>query len=501
VLIGLAFMTRGFAAVEAEIARSLLGVDARTPGTASTGRGFWAWFRGMFGAGFWRAQAYLLIRWLAGFPIGLAIFSLLAAAVSMIFAPVWIPFVHDGAQLGFWRPHTFVQALALVPAGFILLLASLMVVNPLTDVFRRVASKLLRADGVRSAGVYPASTAAARAASGRRALELHAGVDGVLLFVLVLIWALTSLGYFWPVWALLPLVVALGIHWWLMHIGEHPSMVDHYFRGSLTLAGATGIGAAVLAFLVAIWAITGQGYFWPVWPMLGIAAVLSALTAARLLSAPGHAHMAERIETLETTRAGAVDLQESELRRIERDLHDGAQARLVALGMSLGMAEQKLADDPEQTGELIAEARLGAEAALRELRDLARGIHPPVLADRGLEAALSSLVSSTPMRVDLAVDLATRPAPAVETAAYFVAAEALANAAKYAHADRVDIRITCTGHVLELQVQDDGNGGANPSGAGLVGMRRRVEALDGTLSVTSPKGGPTTIRAELPCAS
>jgi signal transduction histidine kinase len=499
-LICLAFMTRAFAAVEAEMARSLLGVEASGP-TASAGRGFWAWFRGMFGAGFWRAQAYLLIRWLAGFPIGLAIFSLLVAAVSMILAPVWIPFVHGGEQLGFWRPHTFLQALVLVPAGCILLLAGLMAVNPLAGVFRRVASALLPAERAQEAGAHPASAAAARVTSRRRTLELHAGVDGVLLFVLVLIWALTSLRYFWPVWVALPLFAALAIHWWLIHIGEHPAMVRNYFRGSRTLAGAIGIGVAGSAYFVAIWAITGRGYFWPIWPALGIAAVLGALTAALLLSAPGHAEMAERIETLETTRAGAVDLQESELRRIERDLHDGAQARLVALGMSLGMAEQKLAHDPEQTGELIAEARLGAEAALRELRDLARGIHPPVLADRGLEAALSSLVSSTPMRVDLTVDLATRPAPAVETAAYFVAAEALANAAKYAHADRVEIRITCTGNVLELQVQDDGRGGANPSGPGLMGMRRRVEALDGTLSVTSPEGGPTTIRAELLCAS
>jgi signal transduction histidine kinase len=500
-LIGLAFMTRGFAAVEAELARSLLGADAHAPAAPPAGSGFWAWLRGMFGPGFWRAQAYLLIRWFVGFPLGLAIFSLLTAAVGMIFAPVWVPFVHGGENLGFWRPHTFLQTLALVPAGFILLLAILTVVNPLAEVFRRVASALLRSDRAPADGGHPPSTAAASATARRRALGLHAGADGVVMFVLVLIWALTSLGYFWPVWVALPLVVALGIHWWVTHVGEHPSIVHHYFRGSRTLADAVGIGVAASAFLVAIWAITGRGYFWPIWPMLGIAVLLGALTAALMLSAPGHAEMTERIETLETTRAGAVDLQESELRRIERDLHDGAQARLVALGMSLGMAEQKLADDPEQTGELIAEARLGAEAALRELRDLARGIHPPVLADRGLEAALSSLVSSTPMRVDLAVDLATRPAPAVETAVYFVAAEALANATKYAHANRVDIRIACTGQLLELQVQDDGRGGANPSGTGLVGMRRRVEALDGTLSVTSPQGGPTTIRAELPCAS
>jgi signal transduction histidine kinase len=220
---------------------------------------------------------------------------------------------------------------------------------------------------------------------------------------------------------------------------------------------------------------------------------------AVLMLSPRRAELTERIETLETTRAGAVDAQETELRRIERDLHDGAQARLVALGMNLGMAEQKLAEDPKRAGELLAEARLGAEHALRELRDLARGIHPPVLADRGLEAALDSLASSTPLRVVVSVHVAPRPAPAVESAAYFVAAEALANAAKHARARQVDIRIARLADVLELEVRDDGDGGANPDGAGLRGLRRRIEALDGTLSVISPRGGPTTIRAEFPC--
>jgi signal transduction histidine kinase len=173
----------------------------------------------------------------------------------------------------------------------------------------------------------------------------------------------------------------------------------------------------------------------------------------------------------------------------------------VALGMSLGMAEQKLADDPARVGELIAEARLGAEQALRELRDLARGIHPPVLADRGLEAALSSLANSTPMKVTLSVDLDERPPQAVESAAYFVVAEALANAGKHAQAKRLDVRVVRTTDLVDVRVEDDGVGGADPEGSGLRGLRRRVEALDGTLSVISPRGGPTRIRAQLPCAS
>ena len=146
------------------------------------------------------------------------------------------------------------------------------------------------------------------------------------------------------------------------------------------------------------------------------------------------------------------------------------------------------------------EARAGAETALRELRDLARGIHPPVLADRGLEAALNSLANATPMQVTLDVSVGERPAPAVETAAYFVAAEALANAAKHAHAEHVDVTVERNGSLLSLAVRDDGCGGADPAGHGLSGLRRRVEALDGHLSISSPPGGPTLIEAELPCA-
>ncbi len=332
----------------------------------------------------------------------------------------------------------------------------------------------------------------------RRALEAHAGVDAVVVILLVVIWAVTSAGYFWPIWVALPLGAALAIHAWNVTLTEHPALIDR-FRGSRTLAMTVGVAVVLELYLIAIWAITSHGYFWPVWPLLAMLVIVGLVTAVAPLSSPGRAEMAERIETLETSRAGAVDLQESELRRIERDLHDGAQARLVALGMSLGMAEQKLAEDPERASELLAEARAGAEHALRELRDLARGIHPPVLADRGLDAALASLVQATPMRVDLSVDVASRAPAAVETAAYFVVAEALANAAKHARAHQVDIRVARVGDTLGVSVQDDGVGEANPNGSGLRGMRRRVEALDGSLAVTSPRGGPTTIIAELPC--
>jgi signal transduction histidine kinase len=169
--------------------------------------------------------------------------------------------------------------------------------------------------------------------------------------------------------------------------------------------------------------------------------------------------------------------------------------------MSLGLAEQRLAEDPDGARRLLEEARAGAEEALRELRDLARGIHSPVLSDRGLEAALAALVARLPLPVELHVDLRERPPAAQETAAYFVAAEALANASKHAGATRVQIAVARTDGTLVVRVEDDGRGGADLRGRGLSGLTRRVAALDGTVRVSSPSGGPTVVEAVLPCAS
>jgi signal transduction histidine kinase len=218
-----------------------------------------------------------------------------------------------------------------------------------------------------------------------------------------------------------------------------------------------------------------------------------------LLRPPRGEELAERVDVLTSTRAGAVDAQAAELQRIERDLHDGAQARLVALAMSLGMAEQKLDSDPAQARELLMEARGEARTALTELRDLARGIHPPILADRGLEAAVTSIAARSPLAVTIEADLPTRPPAAVEGAAYFVVGEALANATKHSGARTLIVRLARRDGVLVVEVADDGRGGADPHGSGLVGLRRRVEALDGTVVIVSPAGGGTTLHAEIPC--
>ena len=498
-LLGLAAVTRVCARVEAGVARGLLGAEIVLPPSPRWGDGVWRFLRAMLGGGFWRAQVYLLLRWLIGVPLAALLLGLVVAALAMIVAPAWIPFVHDGVHLGFWRPHTFAQSLALVPAGLLLLPAVVLAASAIAGACAPLASALLSVGPDVSEQEAAVSAGGSRRTSDRRALEVHAAVAACIVLVLIAIWAITSRGYFWPVWAMLPLAAALGIHGWFTLLAERPALVVR-FRGSRSLAGTAGVFAVSELFFIAIWAITGAGYFWPVWPLLGMAIALGAQAAAVLLSSPRQAELAERIETLESSRAGAVDVQDTELRRIERDLHDGAQARLVALGMSLGMAEHTLAEDPKRAGELLAEARVGAEQALSELRDLARGIHPPVLSDRGLEAAIAALAASTPMQVAVSVRLDERPSAVVESAAYFVAAEALANAAKHAHAEHVQVRAARVGDVLELEVCDDGLGGADPAGSGLVGLRRRVEALDGKFALSSPAGGPTRVRAELPCA-
>ena len=248
---------------------------------------------------------------------------------------------------------------------------------------------------------------------------------------------------------------------------------------------------SVPAALLALWLVRG-------------CALGQASLAALILDPRRTEVLEERVQTLAETRAGAVDAALVELQRVERDLHDGAQARLVALAMDLGMAEQRLADADHETAlEHVAAARGQARAAMAELRDLVRGIGPSILQDRGLDAALTALVSGRNPPVELRVSVPGTAVRARETAAYFVVAEALANARKHARAQRitVEVREDAAGTLI-AEITDDGVGGADPTaGSGLTGLRQRVAALDGTLAVTSPAGGPTTVRAELPCAS
>ena len=211
--------------------------------------------------------------------------------------------------------------------------------------------------------------------------------------------------------------------------------------------------------------------------------------------------LAGRVQRLTETRGHAVDAAAAELRRIERDLHDGAQARLVALGMNLRAVERVLPGSPNAALALVAEARETSVRALNELRNLIRGICPPVLADRGLGHAVQALALDTPLPTTLEIDLPGRPTPPVESACYFAVAEALANAVKHAGARSAQIRIRHAAGLLRIEVSDDGIGGADPAlGTGLLGVERRLGTFDGILAVNSPPGGPTMIVMEVPCA-
>jgi signal transduction histidine kinase len=237
-------------------------------------------------------------------------------------------------------------------------------------------------------------------------------------------------------------------------------------------------------------------------PHLTMAMGRLQVATARWLLGPRRAALEAQLEQLETSRSAAVDSAEAERRRIERDLHDGAQQRLVALAATLGDARQHFDTDPEAARTMVNDAHQEAKAALKEIRDLVRGINPFILQDRGLDAALSAVVARSPVPVELDVRLADRPPAAVESAAYFVVAEALTNVARHAEATRAHVAVARSGNRVVVEVRDDGRGGADASvGTGLQGLRDRVGALGGVMYVLSPVGGPTTITVELPCGS
>jgi signal transduction histidine kinase len=260
-----------------------------------------------------------------------------------------------------------------------------------------------------------------------------------------------------------------------------------HFRVTTFAGTFAAFGAGVGMLLAAPW-VTG-------------AVVAADRWLVRGLLGPGRTAL--RLQDLEQTRALAVDDAAARLRRLERDLHDGAQIRLATLAMNLGMARKKLGDegtvpDLAAARELVGAAHGNAKDALVELRELARGIHPPVL-DNGLTDALASLAATSAIPAELAVTVPVRPTPAIETIAYFCAAELLANAAKHSQATTIKIFITERAGLLALRITDDGRGGADPSrGSGLSGLAQRVAVVDGRLDIASPPGGPTRVTVELP---
>ncbi|MFF1396356.1 sensor histidine kinase [Streptomyces sp. NPDC058287] len=258
----------------------------------------------------------------------------------------------------------------------------------------------------------------------------------------------------------------------------------------------SGQGSAILAAGLAT-ALLVAGYFTA--PFL----LRAHFQLTRAILTPDEGELAARVEVLTQTRRDAVDTSAAELRRIERDLHDGAQARLVAMGMDLGTIEALVEKNPQKAKELLAQARKSSADALTELRDLVRGIHPPVLAERGLGDAVKALALRLPVTTDVDVDLPGRTEAPVESAAYFAVSEVLTNAVKHSEADRVWVDVHHTGAtgVLRIAVTDNGKGGASiGAGSGLSGIERRLGTFDGVLAVSSPAGGPTMVTMEIPCA-
>jgi len=322
--------------------------------------------------------------------------------------------------------------------------------------------------------------------------------------------------------------------WPLRPVWAAPATWRQLGYHALALVGGTAGGALVAAcwsapVLAGAWLATVGG---GTRPGVGVGLGVAVLAVAMLLAAPwvagavaradevaGRAllgpsrgeELAGRVESLARSRAEIVAATDAERRRIERDLHDGAQRRLVSLAMHLGMARAGLADAPEPVRQVIEQAHDEATEALAELRQLVRGLHPAVLEDRGLDAALSGIAANAPLPVRLRVDVAGRCSPSIEAVAYFVVSEALTNVAKHADAGSAEVAVERAGGRLRIVVSDDGRGGAtldggaaadaDGAGTGLRGLAQRAAAVDGTLTVDSPPGGPTAITVELPCGS
>ncbi|MFF4489723.1 sensor histidine kinase [Streptomyces sp. NPDC001544] len=244
--------------------------------------------------------------------------------------------------------------------------------------------------------------------------------------------------------------------------------------------------------------LTSLLVLWPVLPFIARGLANADRAMVRGLLSPSN-ELERRIAELESDRGVVVDTAAADLRRIERDLHDGAQARLVNLAMGLGLAKEKLLEDPDSAAVMVAEAHGEVKLALQELRDLARGIHPAVLTDRGLDAALSSVASRCTVPVKVTADLTERPAAAIEGIAYFTVSELLQNVSKHSGAGSASVEVWRSGDRLLIQVRDDGRGGARlDGGTGMRGLAERLGAVDGLFVVDSPPGGPTTVTAELP---
>ncbi len=338
------------------------------------------------------------------------------------------------------------------------------------------------------------SRGARRDAIWGRILRQEANISVALGLLMLVIWALAG-GHFWPRWVWFGLAVPLA----LQHAVRRGLRAP---RGQRLMMVHGTLSFVIAAMNLIIWLFAGaKGYFWPVWPALGLGIVLAVHGYIRhSVSTARERALSDRVEVLTRTRRGAVDVQAAELRRIERDLHDGAQARLVSVAMNLGLAEELLNKDPQLIAELLTESRSTTLTALDDLRTVMRGILPPVLADRGLEGAIRALALDLAVPVTVSGAVPGRAPAPVESAAYFAVSECLANVVKHSGARQAAVELGYRDGVLSLVVRDDGGGGASlTGGTGLRGVARRLEVFDGTIAITSPAGGPTVVRLEVPC--
>jgi signal transduction histidine kinase len=490
-LIGLRVGVGILAGAEGAVARALVGA-AVAPSWTSGGRGFWARAKAVLADGsFWREQLYLVLRVVVGWPLAILQLALVVSAGWAVSLPLTYRWQDDADVVG-RHIDTLAEALVFVPAGVAVLLVAVHLVAPQRVLWSAVATRLLGGHAA------PMTSRAATIALRRRILAILGAAVAAVSLLLVVVWALTGRSGIWPIFPIASLLLPLALVAWVFLVLERPE-IERKTAGSRALAIQLGASAVVWVYLVILWACTGHGYFWPGWVLQGLG-IAAGIHAGIAFSRRGRRRL-HRIEELETTRAGAVDVQETELRRIERDLHDGAQARLVALGMSIGMAEEKLATDPEGARQLLAEARAGAREALEELRDLARGIYPPLLADKGLVAALESQARKSAVPVEIEADGVGRYAREAEAAVYFSCLEALQNVAKYASASRAVVALSNGGGVLRFTVTDDGVGfdqATSSPGTGLQGIADRLAALGGEVDVRSTPGAGTTVAGMLP---
>jgi signal transduction histidine kinase len=410
-------------------------------------------FKALIAGRTWRETAYLLVDLVVGVVGFTFVVTGLSLGVGLLITLVGLPVLGLtllGCRGGAWLELRRARMLGLH-------LPDPPPLDHTGSLFRRLSRPLVDGVGWRAGAYF--------------ALMLPVGI--VTFTVTLTIWS-TALGLLTlPAWA-----------WSLPHGGAQ--FGDSYYWNrpwQLALSALAGAALTLLApWVVRVLAVADRGL---VRGLLG--------TSRRALE--------ERAEVLSDQRSRTVDASIEERRRLERDLHDGAQQRLVSLGMDLGIALEKLDADPEAAKALLRDAHGDAQLALRELRDLARGIHPAVLTDRGLDAAVSGLAARSPIPVRVRGSLAERPPASVEATAYFIASEALANVAKHAGANSAEVALELADGRLRVEIADDGRGGADPHGTGLQGLADRAAALDGSFTVVSPVGGGTRIITELPCAS